>query len=165
MPDAPHLIQNPSDELRALLTAFGVVTPPGLWFLHHTVQPVSIIDSRVDLTAVATPPVWDVRASNGEINNPVAGAELLDTGQLVAGNYFFEINAAMLGQERLRFALRNAADAADVYSDMIQNGGAGANSFYGTWIVKVATNERVVVRTVTAVTGLAQAVAYYRLLT
>jgi len=164
MPE-PYRIQIPSDELRQLLLAFGVVTPPALWELNNSVQPVSIIDSRVNLNAVTSPAIWDVRSTLGGFVAAPAFTRFVDTGQLAAGNYEFIFMASTDQGEEFKMLLRDAADAATVTSERFH-----APTFEPerwTEIIKVALNERVVIenQTVMAAGVTAQCIAWYRLLT
>lgn len=161
----PYRIQVPSDALRAILTSFGVVTPPALWELNNSVQPVSIVDSRVNINAVATREIWSLRSTAGELTAPLANTRWFDTGQLAAGDYSFQIFANCRADVVVRIIQRNAADTADINS-MLQSLSVGNSSWARQMVFTVALNERVVFENVAQpVAGsLCQAVAFSLLL-
>ena len=162
--DLLNLIQLPSDELAALLNDLGVIQPPGALYLARTLQPVSIVDSRVSLEAVATPPEWDAEQSNGEQVTAVAGTILADTGQLAAGTYefLFWSSHTEAGTNGVRFQHRNAANSANISAHCfgLPNGGNIITSKTYT----LALNERVRILLVAnaAAGAISQATIYYR---
>ena len=149
MPE-PYRIQIPSTELRALLTSFGVVTPPALWELNNTVQPVSIIDSRVNINAVLTPRIWTQRASAGEQTAAPIGTRHFDTGQLAAGTWEVQWYLSSQADEAFRLKTRNAADTADVNSIWVGARISGNSTMLHVMIFKVALNERIVMENITS---------------
>ena len=149
MPDV-FRIQVPSDALRALLTSFGVITPPALWELNNMVQPVSIVDSRVNINAVSTPRIWSIRNSAGEQTAAAANTRHFDSGQLAAGTWEAQWWLAAQADEAFRLIHRNAADAADINTMWIGCRISGTNSFLRTTIHKLAVNERLVMENITA---------------
>ncbi len=151
MASQPYRIQIPSDQLRALLTAFGVVTPPALWELENSVQPVSIVDSRVALQALQTPLIWGIRQSAGEQTAAPANTRHFDTGQLAAGTWDIQWWLSAQADEAFRLKQRNAADAADVNSIWIGCRISGTNSMLRSMVFKVAVNERIVMENITAI--------------
>jgi len=118
-----HLIQLPSDELRALLADLGVVTPPALWYLSPVVSPVSIVDSRVQIQAISSTAIFGTPSSAGETVNPAINTVLADTGQLATGNwaFFILISAfpSVAAIQRIQLQHRNAANAANIWSHTI----------------------------------------------
>lgn len=138
-----HLINQPTDEIRRLLEVLGIITPPAPWALSNVVSPVSIVDSRITLTAQTSREIWDSRHSAGELVNPAANTRWFDTGQLPAGTYSVQIEVGCRGAIQQRIKQRNAADAADV-NQMLKSTDAAAPAYSVSGIWKLAANERIV---------------------
>lgn len=91
-------------------------------------------------------------ASNGTINNPVPGQIMADSGAIVLGlvtRFNVSLWGAMGGDFEL--ALRNAANSADVSSQMLrlQKG----QYFNEEFPLTLAINQRIVVRAYDSMTG------------
>lgn len=160
----PYQVQAPTTELIELLTRYGVITPPALWFLNNSITPVAIVDSRVDLTAISQAGVYTL-ATQGELTNPTAGLLVADTGQLAAGTweFFLWISHGQNAINSYRMEHRNAANSASLNSHLFTVPGneiIDASRFTLT----LAVNERLRVIIVSAATGICQATIWRRLI-
>lgn len=116
---SPIPIGNPSAWL-GILNRFAI-SQFGRWFLSDTVVPVAIVDATsVSFTATAVSPLLGTPASAGESAAPVINTRLADTLALAAGtwNFFAMLSAQEATRSMWRIRRRNAADAADVWSQM-----------------------------------------------
>lgn len=122
-------IQQPLDELQSLLVALGVYDVPAVFGLSEVVSPVSIVDSRITLTANTAPIVFTSVSSAGVKINPAINTILADTGALAAGTYDFKVwvmfqDSAVL--TNVEFQHRDAANAANVWTQRLTAGNSAA---------------------------------------
>jgi hypothetical protein len=122
------------------------------WFLADTVVPVALVDTGVALNATTILPAFGTPFSAGELTGVfAANTRLVDTGQLAAGTYsvFAWMTVGEVTQA-LRMKRRNAADAADIWSQRF----TWIQSQLGVVIVSfrlsLAANERLVIENVNA---------------
>jgi hypothetical protein len=130
-----------------LINRLAVRPPPPQGFeLSSIVQPVSIVDSDIQLSAILSTLSMDLPATGGEITSPAALSVLADTGQLAAGTYNI---LAILGTDFLaggatsfRLQRRDAANAVNVWTQLmiLQTSGAAFFVFSGT--MRFLLNER-----------------------
>jgi hypothetical protein len=159
----PRQIQLPSQNLRDLLSNFGIVSPPALWFLDDTLIPVSIVDSRVSFSAVQTALTYDARVTQGELAAPAANTNHADTGPLAAGTYQFAYLLTLAGAAAsvgFRIRHRNAADAADITSTLVTT--SNTISLMGSFVEALALNERVRIENSGAGAGTMQGVIWFK---
>lgn len=114
---AIHLSSISATFFTNVLSRLGVKPPPPDGFdLINTVQPVSIVDVDVPITAIASPPLLNTPFTAGETTAPAANTRLADTGAtLPAGNYQAFIMASADEGAFMRLRRRNAADNADIW--------------------------------------------------
>lgn len=132
----------------------------GAWFISDTVQPVSIVDSEVTLTAIAAPPAYGTPATTGEAINPAAGQLLADTGALAPGNYFLRFFNSGTANAAYRLHRRNAANAADIWAvrfDVL----TGIQLSFTDVRFTLAANERFTVESIGALVGTFQASLFF----
>lgn len=102
-----------------LINRLGVRPPPPAGFeLISTVQPVSLVDSDIVLSAVTTSMTLDSANSTGEQVTPAAATVLADTGALNAGNYQIFVQASAYDPAAaniLQIARRNSTNTADLW--------------------------------------------------
>jgi hypothetical protein len=142
-----YKIQIPG-ELTDLLPLFGIVGPVFEWKLNDTVLPVALVNSQVTLSSTATPLLYTTTQSAGETAAPAANTRLVNTGQLNSGNYAFRISITSLETNSYRIRIRNAADAADIWSSLVGVINTDTLVWDITWTL--AQNERLVVENVGA---------------
>jgi hypothetical protein len=130
-----------------LINRLGIRPPPPAGFeLSSVVQPVSIVDSDISLSAVLTTLTLDVPATGGEIVSPAAGAVLADSGALAAGIYNFLIvvaDAPAGGNFDFRIQRRDAANAVNVWTQIFHTGVNGVDNVLFAATIKLLLNERV----------------------
>jgi len=128
-----------------LINRLGVRPPPPEGFeLSNVVQPVSIVDVEGTIPTSSSTAIMDTPFSGGEVAAPAADATLADTLAQPAGNYFVIVMIGSGGEglsvpKRLR--RRNAADAADVWSQLVDGGSLG-NPFMFSFRITLLLNER-----------------------
>jgi hypothetical protein len=156
----PYPIQQPFDELQALITELGIYQAPALFFLSEVVQPVSIVDSQISINSIQVPVTLFLPASAGELAAPAANTRLADTGQLPAGDYNVTVLVSSPDSNSYRLRRRNAADAADIWSHRLTINAFGAFEF--TTRLNISTNERLVVENLVLGVGTYQASIWAR---
>jgi hypothetical protein len=156
----PYPIQQPFDELQALITELGIYQAPALFYLSEIVTPVSIVDSQISIDSVQVPVTLLLPATAGELAAPAANTRLADTGQLPAGDYNVTVLIGSADGNSYRLRRRNAADAADIWSHRFPI--LGTTSFEFTSRFKLAANERLVVENVLVGVGTYQASIWAR---
>jgi hypothetical protein len=122
----------------------GIVTAA----LDPVVHPVAIVDGSI--TAFTQQPL-DVPFTAGELTAPIANTRLASTGPLVAGQYNLTFMESAAETHTIRVRRRNAADAADIWSQrftIFTPGGIQSQIFTGRLIL--AAGELVVVENVNA---------------
>lgn len=119
----PYLSHITSTFFTNLINRLGVRPPPPDGFdLINTVQPVSIVDSDITLSAVTSTLLLDTPFTAGEQAAPAADTVLADTGAQAAGNYFARISWSAtdgLNAVGIKIQRRNAANAANIWEDRI----------------------------------------------
>ena len=145
----PELVPITNNFFVNLINRLGLKPPPGLgWLFSTVVQPVSVVDSDVTLSAIATTQILDTPFTQGEVASPVgANALLADTGAQPAGNYSVFImvggdNGVAFGAD-FRIQRRDAANAANIWSQELLIDSAGTPNFVTSMTVTLATNERI----------------------
>lgn len=94
-----------------------------------------------------TAQMLDAWVSGAVINDPTAADILVNTGQLSAGSYLFQVNAHSTVDTYIEFAYRNAADSADNKTAYEIPLPADIDvPFILTVSLTIAQNERIVVR-------------------
>jgi hypothetical protein len=122
---------------------------PFKWGLTDVVQPVTLVDSIVTLSAVAVQPLYGTPFTAGEQVNPAGGTRLADTGALAVGNWTFTVLMGGSVAMDFRIRRRNAADAADIWSHRTWTAvNSGLNAL--TIRLSMSANERLVVENVPA---------------
>lgn len=111
---SPPEIPNPGGWL-SLLQRIGFSQFPR-FFLGNLVQPVALVESAVGFTAIQ--PVFGTPASAGETAAPLANVRLANTGQLAIGTWTFFVVISANDANTFRVRRRNAADAADIWSQL-----------------------------------------------
>jgi hypothetical protein len=112
-----------------LINRLGVRPPPPQGFeLSNVVQPVSIVDADISIPNVLTTSLLDTGSfTQGVLAGPNAGDLIADTGPQVAGNYLAHIFVGnvldLVTNTGMILARRNAANNADVWSQLITTGG------------------------------------------
>lgn len=146
-----HLTSISATFFTNLLSRLGVKPPPPDGFdLINIVQPVSLVDSDIVLPVTSSSITLDLPFTQGYVVNAGAGALLADSGPQAVGTY--QIFATM-GEDAssaavctLEIARRNAANNADIWSQIITCSNTSEN--YHTFIARVQlqANERIVIR-------------------
>lgn len=129
-----------------LIEQLSLTGAVGLLDFAPTVVPVFIVGDR-DLEVEAVAPVFQsTEIFSGDAANPVAGAVIVDTGQLPAGDYDVQLHGHLAvtagGPQRVLFAHRNAANTADLAIFSIPMANTAANSWSWSFGYRLATNER-----------------------
>ena len=129
----------------------------GLLEFSPVVIPVYIVGDR-DLKVEAVQPVFQsTEIFSGDAGNPVAGAVVVDTGQLPAGDYDIQLHGSLAvtagGPQRILFTHRNAANTADLASWSIPMADTAANSKGWTFGYRLAENERIRLNVAVNTTG------------
>src|SRR5258708_35813623 len=119
--------------------------------LDGTVYPVTLVDSDITLSAIATAVLLGVPASAGELIAPAINTRLANTGALAAGNWTLTVWVGASEGNSFRLRRRNALDVADVWSFRFQLG--VIQPFVIVLRVAVAQNEFFVVENVVAGTA------------
>lgn len=130
-----------------LINRLGVRPPPPEGFeLSNIVQPVSIVDSDIILTAIASTQVLDTPFTGGVT---IAGAStvLADTGAQAAGNYSVRVtigllNIAVAAVADFSIQRRNAADSVTVWEQALTLTPGTQSFFEATMIVRLLAGER-----------------------
>jgi hypothetical protein len=145
----PELVPITNNFFVNLINRLGLKPPPGLgWLFSTVVQPVSLVDSDVTLSAISTTQILDTPFTQGELGSPVgANALLADTGAQPAGNYSIFVivagdNAVAFGSD-FRLQRRDAANAANIWSQELTIGTTGTPNFSISMTVTLALNERI----------------------
>ena len=136
-----------------LLTRLGITVPGTSFDLQPVVVPVSLVDTDITIPTSTLPPAFAAPASAGEINNPAANTRMADTLALAAGNYYVQaMYSVTAGTINYRLRRRNAADAADIWSQTFAMG-AGSHDVFPGMVFTLAANERFVIEHVTGGVG------------
>lgn len=145
----PGLSQITATFFLDLINRLGVrPPPPEAFLLSNVVQPVSIVDSGVVLTATSSTAILGGPLTQGILAAPALGTLLADSGAVaVPGNFTFTL---FLGTDDAStrtavVARRNAANSADVWAQLISS---GIGSVLGPFTMTVALllNERLILR-------------------
>lgn len=144
----PTLAQITNTFFVSLITRLGVRPPPAEGFLlSNIVQPVTLVDSDISLSAVLTTQILGAPVSGSQAA-PAVNTVIADAGALAAaGTYqftFFLATEGETGNREMVIARRNAANAADVWAASIVAAAGGLAPFNLTMTMGVS--ERVVVR-------------------
>lgn len=144
----PELLPVQSILFQNLLRDFQVVAPPRVpvWWLSDIIQPVSIVNSQVTLTATVDERAM-LFASNGVQIAPPIATVLAGTGQLPAGLYLFRVYVNWSDNAVSNHVLiqhRDAADAANIWEHSLEaNSGDPAAQFTMEWTETLVANERI----------------------
>jgi hypothetical protein len=146
-----------------LINRLGVRPPPPDGFdLINTVQPVSIVDSDITLSAVTTTLLLDTPFTEGILTGPASGTLMADTGAQAVGNYFVLVVVGGDGSTTVPgsvvLARRNAANNADVWAQVITWGSALyiTPTFKFPGRIVLLAGERLIVRVGATSMGVAQ---------
>lgn len=131
-----------------LLNRLGVKPPPPEGFdLINTVQPVSIVDTDIQLPVITTSMLLDVPVTTGEKAAPGAAVVLADTGALPAGTYNIHVTAGLsqtaVGSADFAVQRRDAANAANIWRQVHMIQFTGQTDYQWSAQVKLAVNERI----------------------
>lgn len=142
-----------------LITRLGIQPPFSEGFLmSNTVQPVSIVDSDITLTAVTTSITQGNPFTAGELAAPAANTVNADSGAQAAGNYAYRIqfshNVAAAVNYQWRIERRDAANAANIWSQIVGSWQGGDAFFDISGTMTLSTNERLRIINITAPVGL-----------
>jgi len=129
-----------------LINRLGVRPPPPEGFeLSNVVQPVSIVDSDIAIASVATTPLLGTPGTIGQSAAPADTTVLADSGALAAGNWdarvVIDSDDNITTGEFCLIQRRNAADAANIWSQLVWCGGHGRVDF--SFRTALALNERI----------------------
>lgn len=116
-------------------------------FYDPIILPVVIVDSEVSLTSITTPQTLGIPSSAGEVSGPAANTRLANTGAQAAGAYNVTLMYAAGEGNYMRLRRRNAADAADVWSQRSYVQG-GYQPIIQVLRVTLAANEFLVIENV-----------------
>ncbi len=129
-----------------LIRRLGISLPPGTdvpFELTGNVLPVAIVDPS-PLTITTVDFTLSIPASAGELVAPAANAVLADTGPVAFGDYNFLVmaNTDETGGRNLRLQRRDAANAANIWSQYFSSGGGGCPGAFYRGRVHLDANER-----------------------
>lgn len=121
---AGHFARITNTFFTSLINRLGVRPPFRDGFeLADFVQPVSLVDADISIPVTVTPVLLGGSFTAGIQVAPGAGAILADTGNLPAGTYtitiFIGFASMGVNQRGVIVAHRDAADAADIWSNLI----------------------------------------------
>jgi hypothetical protein len=122
------------------------------FLLQNLIVPVALVDPPT-LTATLSAMVVDTPATAGELTAPAINTRLADTGALVAGQYnvLLILSSTENNNRAYRWRRRNAADAADIWSQQLELV-AGMDTFdIGPLRLVINANERLVVENTVAI--------------
>lgn len=121
----PDLARITSTFFVTLINRLGVRPPPADGFLlSNVVQPVSLVDSDIVLSAVVGTQTLDAGNSAGEQVNPASGTVLADTGAVtLAGVYSiqFEVGWRDANNSTIIIQRRDAANATSIWEQRYYN--------------------------------------------
>jgi len=142
-----------------LITRLGIQPPFSEGFLmSNTVQPVSIVDSDITLTAVTTSITQGSAFTAGELAAPAANTVNADTGAQSAGNYAYRIqiahNVGAAANYQWRIERRDAANAANIWGQIVGAWQGGPAFFDIAGTLTLAAGERLRVINVTGPVGI-----------
>lgn len=124
------------------------------FMMTNTVQPVSIVDANISIPAIATTILMGAPFTAGEVAVPGANTRLCNSGALAAGNYYCFLMLASDELNWFRLRRRNAADAADIWSQRLRQGystaGIGVPMLSMGFFITLAASERIVVENINA---------------
>jgi len=131
-----------------LINRLGVrPPPPDAFLLSNVVQPVSLVDADISIPTIVSPPIVDLAFTAGELLAPGAGVVLADTGPLAAGNYNIQMvyseNGGSASSSDIKLQRRDAANAANIWSQLLFINPSCAAFIYLSLAVKLLVNERV----------------------
>ena len=134
----PSLSRITSTFFVSLINRLGVRPPPPEGFqISNVVQPVSIVDTDILIPLVVSPAIFGTPATAGEQAAPAANTVLADTGPLAAGNWTFIVNinfsdaSASFCRDQLQH--RDAANAANIWSQTVYPSAVMTTTFVGQW--------------------------------
>lgn len=131
-----------------LINRLGVRPPPADGFLlSNVVQPVSIVDSDITLSAVVTTVLQDTPFTTGPQLSPAANTVLADTGALSAGTYQVRILASQdmavaNGVGSMKMQRRDSANAANIWEQSLATGQQGTCVVDLSMRIVLSTSER-----------------------
>lgn len=149
----PTIARITSTFFTSLIDRLGVRPPFGDGFvLNNMVQPVSLVDSDITLSAQVTTLNCNLPATQGELAAPAANTLLADTGALQAGTY----NVLILGSGSIagnfnfdmRVQRRDAANAANRWSQVFSCNVNGGQNLVFPLRITLGEQERLRVMTV-----------------
>lgn len=143
----PELARITATFFTTLLTRLGVRPPFAEgYLLSNVIQPVSLVDSDVSLSASVTTQVLTGANTAGELTNPAGGTVLADSGaQAVAGTYRVFFMAGVSGgaaNADIRIGRRNAANGADIWLQ-ISSIGPNVGPIINAFSTRLEASERV----------------------
>lgn len=144
----PQLARITATFFTTLINRLGIRPPFTDGFeISNVVQPVSIVDSDISISAVTTTQLLDSGFTNGEQAAPAANTVLADSGAQAAGNYSVIVNLGCIdtaNTQTLAIQRRDAANAANIWETRFYcvANTAGINR---QWAIRVAlsANERI----------------------
>ncbi len=157
-PRDPSVTQLDNPELVAdLIGQLSVIGTIGLLDFIPAVAPVFIVGSR-GLTIESQPVVYaPAEIFDAAALNPAAATVIVDTGQLPAGDYDVNVHmdlAITVGVvQALVLIHRDAADAANLTVWRLHYIGPVQRGFDMNIALRIATNERLIIRNETVLTG------------
>ncbi len=116
----PEIGKIQSTNFQALLTRLGITRNQVPFALQSEVVPAVLVGGEVEFVVVP-PPAYEVTDvfTAGQLTNPAGGTILADTGPLPRGPYNLNIFISAAENNVYTFELRNAADAADLWTQLI----------------------------------------------
>ncbi len=144
----PELLPINAILFQNLLRDFQVIAPPRVpvWWMSDIVQPVTLVNSQVTLTATLAQRV-ELFATNGvQVGSFAAGTILASTGALDVGDYKFRIYSSMFDNSvfnRILIQHRNAADTANIWEHEIPSAVSVSHHDTMEWTITMAQDERV----------------------
>lgn len=130
-----------------LINRLGIRPPFTSGFeISNVVQPVSLVDSDITLSAVSTTITMITPFTQGELAAPAAGTLLADTGAHSAGNYAFLILVACSNVANssvdFRIQRRDAANAANIWTQLGATHINSAPNYQFAGTLTLSANER-----------------------
>lgn len=139
-----------------LIRTLRLVGTIGLLDFIPAVQPTFIVGSRGLSITQEKPLYTSSEIFDGQLNNPAANAIVVDTGQVLAGDYDIQCWMAIAHltgvSNIMEFEHRNAANSANLTRWFIIAGVANSETFHAEFALTLAENERLRVRSATGTT-------------
>lgn len=139
----PEIGRIQSTNFQSLLTELGITRANIPFALRSEVTPVVLVGGTVSFLASPTPAyrVQDIFTA-GVQTNPASGFILADTGPLLIGLYSIQVVLVALEVNEFVFEFRNAANAANLWTQLIGNDADRVTLIFTTRLEVQNDNER-----------------------